>query len=358
MFNQIDRYIGRTVLLATLVALLAFIGIISLFTLVDEVREEQAGYVLKDALWYLLLTLPRRAYEVLPYVVFLGSLIGVGSLASNSEIVVLRAAGVSVWRIFLGVVWPALLVLTLGAIVGEYLAPWGEEQATAYKARSSQGSEVISLRGGYWYREGRMYMKVDGFGENGELIGVRQSWFGEQMQLEVLRTAASAEFVEGDDPYWRLFDVQETRINEATTEVQRFDELRWDGLVDPRLLGLQVLVEPRKLSLSNLYYQIGYMVREGLNPSAYRLAFWGKILQPFSVLGLALLAFTFVLGPLREVGIGVRLSVGILVGLAFKYLQDLFAPMSMVYDLPTVLAVALPIGICWAVGCWGVRRVA
>jgi len=358
MFNQIDRYIGRTVLLATLVALLAFMGIISLFTLLDEVREEQAGYVLKDALWYLLLTLPRRAYEVLPYVVFLGSLIGVGSLASNSEIVVLRAAGVSVWRIFLGVVWPALLVLTLGAIVGEYLAPWGEEQATAYKARSIQGSEVISLRGGYWYREGRMYMKVDGFGENGELIGVRQSWFGEQMQLEVLRTAASAEFVEGDDPYWRLFDVQETRINEATTEVQRFDELRWDGLVDPRLLGLQVLVEPRKLSLSNLYYQIGYMVREGLNPSAYQLAFWGKILQPFSVLGLALLAFTFVLGPLREVGIGVRLSVGILVGLAFKYLQDLFAPMSMVYDLPTVLAVALPIGICWAVGCWGVRRVA
>ncbi|MFB3103948.1 MAG: LptF/LptG family permease, partial [Pseudomonadales bacterium] len=84
MFNQIDRYIGKTVLLATFVALLAFIGIISLFTLVDEVREEKVGYVLKDAFWYLLLTLPRRGYEVLPYVVFLGSLIGVGSLASRS----------------------------------------------------------------------------------------------------------------------------------------------------------------------------------------------------------------------------------------------------------------------------------
>ncbi|TDJ24986.1 MAG: LPS export ABC transporter permease LptG [Gammaproteobacteria bacterium] len=358
MFNQIDRYIGKTVLLATFVALLAFIGIISLFTLVDEVREGKAGYVLKDALWYLLLTLPRRGYEVLPYVVFLGSLIGVGSLASRSEIVVLRAAGVSVWRVFLSVVWPALLVLTLGAIVGEYLAPWGEEQATAHKARSSQGSEVISLRGGYWYREGRMYMNVAGFGENGELIGVRQSWFDEQMHLKVLRRAARAEFVVGEDSHWRLFDVMETRIDETGTQVERFDELRWDGRVDPRLLSVRVLVEPRKLSLSNLYYQIEYMVREGLNPSAYQLAFWGKILQPFSVLGLALLAFTFVLGPLREVGIGVRLSVGILVGLAFKYLQDLFAPMSIVYDLPTVLAVALPIGICWAVGCWGVRRVA
>ena len=74
MFNQMDRYIGKTVLLSTIVALLAFIGIISLFTLVDEVREEKAGYVLKDALLYLLLTLPRRGYEVLPYVVFLGSL--------------------------------------------------------------------------------------------------------------------------------------------------------------------------------------------------------------------------------------------------------------------------------------------
>ena len=99
------------------------------------------------------------------------------------------------------------------------------------------------------------------------------------------------------------------------------------------------------------------MERERLNTSVYQLAFWSKILQPFSVLGLALLALGFILGPLREVGIGVRLSVGVFAGLGFKYMQDLFAPMSMVYELPAPIAVALPIIACWALGAWGLTRV-
>ena len=98
------------------------------------------------------------------------------------------------------------------------------------------------------------------------------------------------------------------------------------------------------------------MQREGLSTSIYELAFWSKILQPLSVLGLALLALGFILGPLREVGMGVRLSVGVFAGLGLKYLQDLFAPMSMVYDLPAPIAVALPIVACWALGAWGLTR--
>ena len=64
------------------------------------------------------------------------------------------------------------------------------------------------------------------------------------------------------------------------------------------------------------------------------------------------------LGPLRELGIGRRLSIGVLVGLAFKYLQDLFAPMSLVYDIPAAVAVAIPIGVCWVAGYFALRRVA
>ena len=80
--------------------------------------------------------------------------------------------------------------------------------------------------------------------------------------------------------------------------------------------------------------------------------------QPLSVLGLAMLALSFVLGPLREVSMGVRLSVGLLVGLSFKYLQDLFGPMSLVYDVYPVVAVGTPILACWAIGWIGLKKVA
>ncbi|MDH3642933.1 MAG: LPS export ABC transporter permease LptG [Gammaproteobacteria bacterium] len=358
MISTMDRHIGRTVLGTTVVVLLALLGLMTVFTLVEELRNDDATYSFNEALWYVALTTPRRVYEMLPYVAFLGSLVGLGTLASNSEIVVLRTAGVSVQRVFLSVAWPLLGVLAFGALLGEFVAPRGEELAEAHKTRSEQNSDVIVLSGGYWYREGPLYMNINGLDENGALMGLRQYWLDANEELVRSRTASRAEYVDSDDPHWVLRDVVETEFLGESNRIQEYLELRWNGKADPRLLSVRVLVEPRKLSVTDLYYQINYMLREELNPDAYQLAFWGKLLQPFSVLGLALLALCFVLGPLREVSIGVRLSVGVLVGLGFKYLQDLFAPMSLVYELHPALAVAVPIAACWLVGWIGLRRVA
>ena len=115
-----DFYIGRTVLLAMLVVLLAFFGLMTLFAVLEELREDDVGYTMSDILVYVALTTPRRIYEVLPYVVFLGGLIGLGSLASSSEIVVFRVAGVSAARIYLGVAWPATLLFLFGDDLQQY----------------------------------------------------------------------------------------------------------------------------------------------------------------------------------------------------------------------------------------------
>lgn len=358
MILVMDRHIGRAVLVSTAVVLLAFLGLMTVFALVEELRNDRATYSFNEALWYVVLTTPRRAYEMLPYVVFLGALIGLGTLASHSEIVVLRAAGVSVQRVFVSVAWPLMGVLAFGLLLGEFVAPRGEEMAEAHKTRSEQNSDVIVLSGGYWYREGPLYMNIAGLGEAGELIAVRQYWLGPDDEMIRSRTASRAEYFAADDPHWMLYDVVETEFLDAATRVRKYVQLRWNGRVDPRLLSVRVLVEPRKLSITDLYYQINYMLREGLNPRSYQLAFWSKLFQPLSVLGLALLALSFVLGPLREVSMGMRLSVGVLVGLTFKYLQDLFAPMSVVYDVRPVIAVAIPIVVCWVMGWIGLRRVA
>jgi len=352
-----DRHIGRTVLATTAVVLLAFVGLMTVFALVEELRGEAGSYSFRDALWYVCLTTPRRIYEILPYVLFLGALIGLGNLASHSEVVVLRAAGVSVQRVFLSVAWPLVGLLVFGLALGEFVAPRGEELAEAHKTRSRQDSDVIVLAGGYWYREGPLYMHIDALGADGALLGVRQYWLGADRQLSRSRAASRAEYVGGDDPHWVLFDVVETEFLDGATRVVEYVERRWNGRVDPRLLSVRVLVEPRMLSITDLHYQIDYMLREELNPGRYQLAFWSKLFQPLSVLGLALLAVGFVLGPLREVSMGARLSVGVLVGLGFKYLQDLFAPMSLVYHLPPALAVAIPIVTCWLIGWIGLRKV-
>ena len=354
---RMDAYIGTAVLMAIGVVLLAFVGLMSLFAMLEELREDDASYLVSEMLIYVALTIPRRIYEVLPYVVFLGALIGLGSLASRSEIVIFRAAGVSPGRIYMGVAWPAVLIFLFGFALGEWVAPKGEERAEVFKTEAMGERAARRATRGYWYREGLMNMRAGNIGPDGELLDVMQFWYDEDNRLVRTVAAARADHQAGDDPHWLLYEVQETEIGELENVSRELASVRWDGQVDPRLLTVRVLVEPRKLSLEDLFRQIDYMERERLNTSVYQLAFWSKILQPFSVLGLALLALGFILGPLREVGIGVRLSVGVFAGLGFKYMQDLFAPMSMVYELPAPIAVALPIIACWALGAWGLTRV-
>ena len=227
MLGTMDRHIARTVLLTSAVVLLAFIGLMTVFNLVEELRGDGGAYQFSEALWYVTLTTPRRIYELLPYVVFLGALIGLGGLASHCELTVLRSAGVSVQRIFASTSLPALVILFVGASIGEFVAPKGEELAEAFKTRTEQQSAAIVLSDGYWYREGALYMNVDGLGEEGELLGVRQYWLNAAKEMTRSRSASSAEYRPGTDPHWVLFDVVETEFLETSTRVNRFS---WNAL--------------------------------------------------------------------------------------------------------------------------------
>ena len=93
--------------------LIVFLALSALFTLIEELGEDEAGYSAAAALQYTLYTLPRRAYEMLPYAAFIGALLGLGQLATHSELVVMRAAGYSTAQIFAGVCVPAVLLLAL-----------------------------------------------------------------------------------------------------------------------------------------------------------------------------------------------------------------------------------------------------
>ena len=137
--KRFDRYLCRTLLLATATVFLVFIGLLSVFALIEEASEQRAGYNLGEALLYVALTLPRRSYELLPYALFLGSLVGLGHLASLWELVTLRASGVSVYRLFAGLAWAVVGIWLAGAVVGEWVAPEAEAAAAARKAQFVQG---------------------------------------------------------------------------------------------------------------------------------------------------------------------------------------------------------------------------
>ena len=356
--RRVDRYIGTMVLKSAVAVLACLLVLVTLFTLVDEFRDITPGYTKGHAAMYVLYTLPRQLYDLVPYAAFIGALVGLGVLASRTELTVFRAAGVSMARLFVSAAVPMLLLVGANQILGEFVAPVGETAASSMKLRVQRGDEAGHIISSHWYREGPLYTEIGGYAQEGELVAIRQ-YQVDAGRLSLSRYADRAVFVADDQGggHWLLEGVVETRIGAEGTSVHRYDELPWRSETEPELLSAKALFDPAKLSFADLHFQIRYMQREGLDPTRYQVAFWSKALQPVAVVGLVLVALAFVAGPLREAGLGARLGVGIAVGLAFKYLVDVFGPMAVVFAIPPWLAMSIPVAVCWFAGVLLVRRV-
>ena len=349
---KLDRYIGVQVFIAILAVLGIIVGLALLFAFIDELGDIEGGYGVGDALWYVFLTTPRRLYEMLPMAALVGCLIGLGTLASNSELTIMRAAGVSIGRIVWGVMKPMLALMLAGILIGEYVAPWTENTAQASRAMAQGSGEAQTAKRGLWHRQGQEFVHINAVQPDGVLFGVTRYRFDEQKRLQSSSFARRATF---QGQYWTLEDVATTAFLEGRTEVTKVPEERWDIELNPQLLGTVVL-EPEALSVSGLWRYIHYLKEQGLNNGQYWLAFWTKVLQPLVTAALVLMAISFIFGPLRSVTLGQRVFTGVLVGFVFRIAQDLLGPSSLVFGFSPLFAVLVPAGICAVAGFWMLRR--
>ena len=349
---KLDRYIAIHVFLAILTVLGIIVGLALLFAFIDELGDVEGGYGLADALEYVLLTSPRRLYEMLPMAALIGCLIGLGTLASSSELTVMRAAGISLGRIVVAVMKPTLVLLLVGVLIGEYAAPWTEDIAQARRSLAQGAGEAQSSKRGLWHRQENEFVHVNAVQPGGVLVGVTRYRFDDERRLLSASFAKRASY---QNDHWLLSNIATTHFRGDHTEVAQAREERWDVQLTPQLLGI-VVVAPESLSITGLWRYIHYLADQGLNNGRYWLAFWTKVLQPAVTVALVLLAISFIFGPLRSVTLGQRIFTGVVVGFVFRIIQDLLGPASQVFGFSPLLAVALPAGVCALIGVWLLRR--
>ena len=350
--RRLDRYIASSVSLAILAVLGVIVGLALLFAFVDEMGDVEGDYGVLEALWYVLLTIPRRLYEMLPMAALIGCLIGLGSLASSSELTIMRAAGVSLRRIVWAVMKPMLAIMLVGLLIGEYVAPWSETQAQASRSMAQGGGAAQTAKRGLWHRQGSEFVHINSVQPDGAVYGVTRYSFDEQRRLQSASFARRGLYQDGQ---WYLEDVATTRFLERSTAREQVEREPWAVQLSPELLGTVVL-EPDALSISGLWDYIGYLAEQGLDNGRYWLAFWNKLMQPLVTAALVLLAISFIFGPLRSVTLGQRVFTGVLVGFVFRIGQDLLGPSSLVFGFSPLLAVAVPALVCLVIGMALLRR--
>lgn len=339
MFSILDRYIGKTIITTTGLSLAVLAGLSALIRFVEQVRAIGRGsYDMMDVLAFVLLSVPRDIEQFFPMATLLGGLIGMGMLASNSELVVMMAAGRSRLNIVASVMKSAIIMMLAISALGEWVAPQMESQARQLRAQAVSGGSLISGPQGQWARDGSQFINIGEVQETGLLLDVTIYQFSPERRLERVIRGSSAQHTEDG---WRVRDVRYTEMQEESIDNYRLASWVWRSGLTPDKLGV-LTVNPEALPISGLRGYINYLNSNNQDASRYELALWRKALAPLTVAVMLLVALSFIFGPLRSVTMGARILLGVITGFVFHMSNEVFGPVSQVFNLPPGVGAVLP----------------
>ena len=358
--KRADLLIAGTVLGGLLLTWLVLIGLDSLTQFASQIGNiGRNGYTLGNAVAYILLTAPRRAYQWFVFAALIGSLVGIGGLATTGELTALRAAGMSKLRICLSVIG-LVFVLMIGVfILGETVAPAGDQRAQEQEMQRAAGQLHMRQQSGLWARDGNAIINAKAAlahlvhgRPHVELADVRVFGFNDAGALTSFRQAKLATQV---GKQWTLHDVRDTRVSDAGAVSATHKQQAWQTSLDPDVLEASVL-HPEYLSLRDLTRNIAYLRANRQNPSVYLNAYWTRAFYPLNTLLLVLCALPFGFGALRSGGLGKRLFLGVIIAIAWYFLQRAIISTGTVFGAPPFVVNLIPALMLLAISVWYYRR--
>lgn len=343
MFSILDRYIGKQVLLTSLLSLAVLTGLSALIRFVEQIRAIGRGtYEMTDVLVFVMLSVPRDVEMFFPIAALLGGLIGMGILAGNSELTVMMAAGRSRLNLIASVMKSAVLMMLAVLIIGEWIAPNLETQARQLRAQAVSGGSLISGEHGIWAKDGNHFIHIGEVEDVGRLRNVTIYQFNGR-ELDKVIHGGRATYI---GPEWRVHDAQYTELSDTEVQNYRLASWSWRSTLTPEKLSI-FTVRPESLSISGLSRYVSYLHENRQDASRFELAFWRKVTVPFTVAVMLLVALSFIFGPLRSVTMGARILLGVITGFTFHVFNEVFGPISQVFQLPPFLGAILP-GVIFA----------
>ena len=356
--RTLRNYIAREIAVSTLLVFVALLLLFAFFDLVEQMKDlGRGGYQLRHILLHVLLSTPNHVYELFPIAVLIGTLFALAQLVASSEYTVMRASGVSLMRMLgaLGSVGVMFGVLTFA--VGEFVAPPAEQFAQRLRSQAIAGIVAQEFRSGLWIKDGTAFVNVLEVTPSAGLKGLRVYEFDENYRLLTLRYAAGAEY-QGQNR-WQLSDVAQTTFDGMKARVSKIERMDWQSVLEPALLNV-LLIKPEKMSAWSLYSYSQHLKENRQKALRYEIALWTKLLYPVAVLVMMVLALPFAYFQSRQGGVGAKIFAGIMLGLAFHFLNRLLGHLGLLNDwppfasavAPTLLFLGIATGMMW----WQERR--
>ena len=362
--NTIRRLIYGEVLSSIALVALGFLALFFFFDLVDELQYlgkniiGEGTYQIKHALLYVTLLIPNHLYELLPISVLIGSIFVMARLAQSSEYTILRTSGLGPWRALKLLLGLGAFFVVLSFVVGDYIAPSSERAAQLLKARYQ--NRITVGQTGAWLKEkqanNNFVVNVKELSPDNEMRGVQIYEFNSKGLIVstteapiavfspddawLLRNASRAEF-EGSTGANVLAAGDGTPAQQAKVKRTTTPSFRWPTEISPEMVSV-ALLKPERMATIDLFNYIRHLQANDQTAQRYEIEFWKKVFYPLSCLVMVMLALPFAYLHFRSGGIAGYVFAGVMIGISFFLLNNVFGYIGNLQNWQPWLTAALP----------------
>lgn len=357
--KTIGRYLRREILAAVVFVLAGFLALFAFFDFINELDDlGRGGYELQHAVAVVALGLPGRVYELMPIAALIGTIFALSQFATHSEFTAMRASGLGRRQALAAIASVGAWLALATAGVGELITPQSEKLAQTVRLGAIGGAIGGQYRSGLWVKDAvkepsgaalrTRFVNIGELAPDASMRGLRVFEFDRELRLVEILEARAGRF--SPPGAWRLEEVERTVFSRVTVagntaalraERSRESALAWPSELNPDLLGVLVLV-PERMSAWALSQYVQHLRENQQQANRYEIALWKKLVYPLAVIVMLALALPFGYLQARAGGTGYKVFAGIMLGVAFHFLNSLFSHLGLLNTWPAWLAASVP----------------
>jgi lipopolysaccharide export system permease protein len=336
------RYVARQFAANMALVMLAFVSLLQLFELLassDSIIKLHGTRVTAFA-WHALLNMPEIVTVVTPIGALMAALLTLARLALQNEVLALKSAGLSYYRLVLAFMPVALAVGLINLLVADQLMPRTSRALVQWDADSPRAKTDASIKDGFWVRDGDLLVRVVRVSQRGSKLSGVTLFERDKQGNVVLRV--TAETAEHRDGAWQLQKAE--RLSLAEGELGKFtaaDTLPWNTRLTPRQFS-EFASPPGTLAFADLLRFITH-AGTGSHPISYYLTLLHKRLAlPLTSMMMVLLAAPVAQSMQRQGGLVRGMAIGVALGFLYFVANGFVLTLGEAGALPPAVAAWSP----------------
>ena len=246
----LTRYLNKEFFISIIMIMLGLIALFSFFDFLQEINDlGKNKYGLSQIIIFVILSIPGHIYEIIPLSVLIGSMYAIGQLSQNSELIVMRASGLSIRKIASSLIYVGLFFSIFTLIVGDLITPGSEKSAQQLKISATDSSVSQEFKSGFWIKDGNNFVNIENVMPDASLRDIHIYEFDKDFNLRTITNAEKGIF---DDGQWKLESISQTLFNNNIVETTSIIKGNWKSLIRPEMMNV-LIISPEKMDTLNLF---------------------------------------------------------------------------------------------------------